>query len=118
MNVGTSWPPKVGELLPRAAKAYATPEKLAWILSEEGHGREWARLLRVGEHDTRRFWATIARAVVDARIRKVIDRQPEGVVCGVETALTIGGRTAKTLTSWHYEHTLDAPRLVTAYPRL
>ena len=118
MSSGTSWPPQVGELLPRAAKAYATPEKLAWVLSDEGHGREWAHVLHVGEYDTQRFCAAIAHAVLDAPICKVIDRAPDGVVCGVETTLALSGRTAKALTSWPYEHALDAPRLVTAHPRL
>jgi len=118
MSSAATWPPQVGELLSRAAKAYTAPEKLAWILSQEGHGREWARVLRVGEHDARRFWEAIAHAVLDAPICKVIDRGPHGTVCGVEITLAISGRAAKARTSWHYKYALDAPRLVTAYPRL
>ena len=94
------------------------PEKLAWILSEEGHGREWARVLCIGPDDTQGFWEAIKRAVIDVPIIRVTDREPNGVACGVETFLTVGTRTAKARTSWHYEHALDAPRLVTAYPRL
>jgi hypothetical protein len=110
--------PTIGEPLPRAAEAYTASEKLAWILSEGGHGREWVRVLRIGEDDTPRFWSAIADAVLDAPIHKVTDKAPDGIVCGVDTVLTIGERTAKTRTSWHYEHAGDAPRLVTAYPRL
>jgi hypothetical protein len=96
--------PAVGELLPRAAEAYTVPEKFAWILSED---------------DTQRFWSAIAQAVLDApTIYKVDDRTPFGLVCGVETTLAIGERTAKARTFWHYKHARDAPRLVTAYPRL
>jgi hypothetical protein len=110
--------PIIGEPLPRAAEAYTEPEKLAWILSGNGHGREWARVLRIGEGDTRRFWRAIADAVLDAPIHRVTDKAPFGVVCGVDTTLVIGKRTAKARTSWHYKHAHNAPRLVTAYPTL
>jgi Domain of unknown function (DUF6883) len=114
----TPWPPRVGEALPRAAEAYAEPKKLAWILSEEGHGRELARVLHIGANDTLRIWNAIAQAVIDTPIVRVTNREPFGVACGVETVLTIGERTGKIRTSWHYAHVGDAPRLVTAYPRL
>jgi hypothetical protein len=116
MSSDAPWPPQVGELLPRAAEAYAVPEKLAWILSEEGHGQELARVLHVGPDDAQRFWDAIAHAVLDTPIYKVTDKAPDGVVCGVETSLAIGERTAKARTFWHYEHARDVPRLVTAYP--
>jgi hypothetical protein len=112
------WPPQVGEPLPRAPDAYAEPTKLAWILSAEGHGREWARVLHIGEHDTRRFWNGILQCALDAPICKVNDRRPHGVGCAIETVLTVGARTAKARIAWHYKNAGDAPRLVTAYPRL
>ncbi len=118
MSPETPWPPRAGELLPRAAEAYTVPEKLAWILSDEGHGREWARVLHIGENDAQRFWAAIARAILDAPIHRATDKAPDGVVCGVATSIAVGERTAKARTSWHYEHSRDVPRLVTAYPRL
>ncbi len=117
MNPASSWPPHVGQVLPRASAAYAAPEKLAWILSVEGHGCEWARVLHIGEHDAWRFWIAIANAVAQSPIYKIIDRGRDGLVCGVEVKLTIDGRTTNAVTSWHYEYALDAPRLVTAYPR-
>ncbi|HEY2283876.1 MAG TPA: hypothetical protein VGH60_10045 [Solirubrobacteraceae bacterium] len=109
--------PIIGEPLPRAAEAYTVPEKLAWILAE-GHGREWARVLRVDEDDAWRFWSAITLAVLDAPIYKVTDRKPYGMVCGVKTILAVGKRTANARTFWHYKHAHDAPRLVTAYPTL
>lgn len=93
------------------------PEKLAWILGERGHGREWARVMQIDESDAQRFWDAIAHAVLDVPIHRVTDKAPDGVVCGVETTLTIDRRTTKARTSWHYEHARDVPRLVTAYPR-
>jgi len=110
--------PTVGELLPRGAEAYTVPEKLAWILSEEGHGREWARVLHIGPGDAQRFWEEVTQAVLDMPIVRVTDREPFGVAYGVEIFLTVGKRTTKARTSWHYMHAHDAPRLVTAYPRL
>ena len=118
MSSDAPWPPQVAEPLPRAAETYAVPEKLAWILSEDGHGREWARVLRIGPDDALLFWNAITEAVIDAEIIRVTDRGPDGVACGVETILTVGKRTAKARLSWHYEHARDVPRLVTAYPRL
>lgn len=117
MNSDPPWPPRVGEPLPRATYAYAVPVKLAWILSEEGHGREWARVLHIGPDDTPRFWSAIARAVLHGDpIFRVTERY--GVTCGINIELQIGVRKANTTTSWHYKHAHDAPRLVTAYPRI
>jgi hypothetical protein len=109
--------PTIGQTLPRADEAYTAPEKLDWILAERGHGREWTRVLRIRSDDTERFWDAIAQAVFDAPIFKVVDREPDGVVCGVETILVVGERSVKTRLFWHYKHADDAPRLVTAYPR-
>jgi hypothetical protein len=110
--------PTVGEPLPRAAEAYTAPEKLAWILAEHGHGQEWARVFRIKDVDAQCLWDAIARAVPDAPIYRIIDRGPNGIVCGVEMELTIDSRVATVRTSWHYQQAGDAPRLVTAYPSL
>ncbi|MGH2903690.1 MAG: DUF6883 domain-containing protein [Solirubrobacteraceae bacterium] len=118
MTPNEPWPPRVGEPLPRGEKAYTAPEKLAWILSAAGHGREWARVLHIGGDDTQRFWEAIAQAVLDEPIFTVRDREPKGIACGVDIELTIGKRSIKARTSWHYESPGDAPRLVTAYPKL
>jgi hypothetical protein len=117
MSPEPPWPPLIGEPLPRAAEVYAEPEKLEWLLSDDGHGQEWARVLHIGPDDTQRFWSAIADVVLDVAIYRVTDKAPDGVVCGVETILAVGKRTAKARLSWHYEHAHDDPRLVTAYPR-
>lgn len=109
------WPPRAGEPLPRSDQAYADPEKLQWLLSEQGHGREWARVLHIGPDDTERFWEAIKRtATTGDPIFRVTERY--GVTCGTNVELRIGARQVKTTTSWHYKHATDAPRLVTAYP--
>jgi len=95
-----------------------TPEKLKWILADHGHGREWARVFRIGDEDAERLWNAIARAALDAPVFRVIDRGKYGTVCGVAFPLKLNARTATATTSWHYPATGDAPRLVTAYPTL
>jgi hypothetical protein len=45
-----------------------TPEKLKWILADHGHGREWARVFRIGDEDAERLWNAIARAALDAAV--------------------------------------------------
>jgi hypothetical protein len=111
--------PNIGQPLPRAADAYSTPEKWdQWILADRGHGQEWARVFRVDPADIERVWQAILKAMLDAQVHKVVDHGQDGIVCGVDSQLTIGSRTAWVRTSWHYEHAASAPRLVTAYPRL
>jgi hypothetical protein len=111
--------PKIGKPLPRAADAYAEPEKWRdWILAERGHGSEWAHVFHVDPGAAEKVWSVIVEAVIDAPLHKIADRGPNGVVCGVDMKLTIGSRSARVRTSWHYESAGAAPRLVTAYPRL
>lgn len=113
-----SWPPRVGEALPRAAECWYEEAKLAWVLSEGGHGPEWERVFRVGPDDAGRVWAAIAGAMASATITEVRDRSPFGLVCGVRAELTVGERSATVTSSWHYEDEGSAPRLATAYPSL
>ena len=109
--------PTIGQPMPRAADAYATPEKWrGWILAPQGHGRDWARVFGAGAKDSERLWNAISDAVLDAPVSAVRDRAPHGVVCGVEFVLTINDRTARVATAWHFTGEDAAPRLVTAYP--
>jgi hypothetical protein len=110
--------PEVGGRLPRAADAHMTPEKMSWILAEYGHGREWARVFRIGDDAAERLWNALVQATLNAPIFRVIDRGERGIVCGVALQLTLNERTATVTTSWHYAAPGEAPRLVTAYPTL
>jgi hypothetical protein len=111
--------PIIGQPLPRVADAYTTPKKWSeWILADRGHGRGWAKIFRVDLDDAEFVWQTIVDGVLDAPVYKILDRGRDGIMCGVELALTIGSRTARVRTSWHYERPDAAPRLVTAYPSL
>lgn len=111
--------PTIDKPLPRAADAYAEPEKWReWIFTERGHGSEWARVFHVDLADTETVWRAITGAILEAPIHKIVDRGQDGLVCGVDMELTIKSRRARVRTSWHYEDAQATPRLVTAYPRL
>ena len=110
-----TWPPRIGDPLPRAEYAWHEQRKLEWILGKEGHGREWARVFRVESEDMARIWWVIATAMQRAAIMEVRE-SPYGITCGVEVGLTINDRRSLTLISWHYADEIAVPRLVTAYP--
>ncbi|MGB7684607.1 MAG: DUF6883 domain-containing protein [Solirubrobacterales bacterium] len=111
------WPPRVGEALPRAADAWCAQEKwLAWILADDGHGPEWARVLQVEADEWELAWKALKEAVREVAIETVRSLDAGGVSCGVTVELTIGKRTAPVLSAWHYAEPSAAPRLVTAYP--
>jgi hypothetical protein len=113
------WPPKIGEVLPRATECWHERVKLEyWVLAARGHGPEWERVFRVGLEDQERVWEAIAAGAAGAQIATVRDRGAEGIVCGIEMELTLGERTAPVTISWHYASEGAAPRLVTAYPTL
>lgn len=110
------WPPRVDEPLPRAIDAYAEDKKLAWILSDEGHGREWARVLRSEPGDIVWFWNEIRKAVVDSAVSSVRDIHPYGINCEVRVEIALRDRVTQASTVWHYLRPTDVPRLATAYP--
>ena len=69
----------------------------------------------VGPEQWMRVWEAIAGAALDAVIVEVRHHPLYGVSCGINVNLTLGGRTAPIIASWHYAHQNAAPRLVTAY---
>jgi hypothetical protein len=111
------WPPQIGEALPRAADAWCVEEKwLAWILADDGHGLEWAKVLQVDAVKWELAWQALKGAVREAAIKTVRLPDAGGVTCGVRVELTISKRTAPVVSAWHYAEPGAAPRLVTAYP--
>lgn len=108
--------PIVGEPLPRAGDAYTAPEKLKWILAEDGHGREWRRVLSIASDDSERLWRAIVTGVLRAPVSAIRDLGPFGVGCEVRVLLTLNARSVSVITAWHYERAGDPPRLITAYP--
>jgi hypothetical protein len=118
LSVGSvQWPPRIGDVLPRAEDAWCTQAKLVdWILAEHGHANQWRRVFHVEAEDADQVWELIAEAVLTAPITALRGdgtRTSYGVLINV----TVNDRFAPVLTAWHYEHEGAAPRLVTAYPK-
>jgi len=113
------WPPKAGELLPRAADAWYEQVKLVgWVLAAEGHGAEWRRVFHVGTEHRELVWEAIAAAVEGTQMTDVRELGQHGLNCEVDVVLTIGVRRATVRTVWHYAGSDSAPRLVSAFPKL
>src|SRR5580692_5429229 len=111
-----TWPPKAGDRLPRAEDVWCHRTKMEnWVLGAEGHGREWDQVFGVGPGQWLRVWEAIARSALGAVIVEVRHHPIYGVSCGITVDLTLRGRTAPIVSSWHYADRNAAPRLVTAY---
>jgi hypothetical protein len=111
------WPPEIGEALPGAEDAWCSREKwVDWILAEQGHGLEWAKVFGVEVDEWGLAWEVLKAAVREAPIGTVRAIAAGGVSCGVAVELSIGERTAPVVSAWHYAAPGTAPRLVTAYP--
>src|SRR5437764_8822739 len=109
-------PPELGRPLPRAADAYAEPDKLSWIVAEHGHGPEFAHVLHVTSDQVAELFAAIKSAVQTAPVVSLRLRDQHGIVCGVDVNITLNARTSRVRTSWHYREDAATPRLVTAFP--
>jgi len=107
--------PVIGEPLPRAADAYTAREKLEWILAAHGHGREWARVLKIRSDDAGHLWRGIARAVLDARVSSIRDFSPFGLGCEVRIVLTLNAPDPRP-DGVALREVGSPPRLITAYP--
>lgn len=115
---GVSWPPEIGDGLPRAADAWYAEQKWTdWILAEGGHAQEWSRVFHVSLDDRDEVWAAIAAASVGAPIDTIRDT-PGGLTCTLLAEISLGERAARVRIVWHYSGEDAAPRLVTAYPTL
>jgi hypothetical protein len=87
-----------------------------WILSEDGHGPEWKRILHVTVEEIDLVWHSISQGVLTAPITAV-RRKHTKVSCEVFLELRMNQRIAFVVTAWHYADAGAAPRLVTAYPK-
>jgi len=120
-----SWPPAIGELLPRAEDAYGILDKLRGYSLNFEH--------EVGTHKARVFRSVLGITLGDADwlaeqllagtceryVSAVRDNLPHGVLCEVFVPVTgvreLADRTAVVTTSWEYSSPEAAPRLVSAY---
>jgi hypothetical protein len=120
-----SWPPTIGEPLPRARDAYGVESKLrAYSLNQEHEtgshkARVFRRMLGIDLDNVEHLTDQLLAGVRGVAISDVRDNAPYGVLCEVLVSVPgIGaavGRTVSVTTSWEYRSPEDAPRLVSAY---
>jgi filamentous hemagglutinin len=121
----SSWPPTIGQCLPRAQDAHGVESKLrAYSLNPEHEigahkARVFRRALGVGLDDIDYLVDQVLVGIGETPISDVRDNAPHGILCEVVIAvLGIGvaaGRPVLVTTSWEYRSPEDAPRLVSAY---
>jgi hypothetical protein len=119
------WPPRAGELLPRAAKASGVRHKLATYSLDTGHvvggpkARGFARILGITVDDVDYLSGVIRMGVLTVPVSAVRDNAPYGVKCVVDLSVRGLGikheRTIDVRTVWALEDSAAAPRLISAY---
>jgi hypothetical protein len=121
----TSWPPRVGDLLPRGAEAFGVRDKLESYSLNRAHkdggpkARGFERILGIAIDDIDYLEAQITSGVLQAPIASIREKPPHGTHYVVELPVVgIGphsGRTANVRTVWEIAEPGDHPRLVSAY---
>jgi hypothetical protein len=120
-----SWPPIIGEPLPRAEHAFGIEEKLAAYCLNPDHevggpkARAFRQALGIGRQDVDYLAEMFRTGIASAVITVVRNNDPFGVLCEVRIPVTgvreHRDRVVDVTTSWELRHAGDAPRLVTAY---
>ena len=118
-----SWPPQIGELLPRAEDAYGVQEKLLNYSLKAGHPRgkaeAFAQVLAVTAEDLDYVAEALLGAVRTTPVSGVRPAGAHGYHC--EVIVQVRGlrdradRVANVLTAWQIRWEGDPPRLITAY---
>jgi hypothetical protein len=120
-----SWPPQVGELLPRAEDSYGVHEKLARYSLNPQHddggakAAGFAKVLGITSDDLEYLASVLIAGVREHPVTEVRDRGEHGMHCRVIVPVRgLGeraGRSATVRTVWEIDDESDAPRMVTAY---
>lgn len=122
-----SRPPKIGELLPRAAEATGVREKLAGYSLDPANefggpkARGFELILGITPVHLDHLEAEIRAGIRKAPISSVRDNTPHGFNCVVELPVRgVGDKRERVInvrTVWELTDEDAAPRLITAYPR-
>jgi hypothetical protein len=122
-----TWPPRIGEPLPRATEALGVREKLinySLDIAHESGGskaRGFERILGIAISHVDYVEEAILTAVLTAPVQTVRDNRPHGFNCLVEFPLSGIGRKATRVvglrTTWELANATAPPRLITAYLR-
>jgi hypothetical protein len=120
-----SWPPKIGDLLPRGAEAEGVHRKLATYSLARGHedggpkAYLFARLLGITHEHVDHLAEQILASVLRRPITRVRRKPPWGVGCEVVVPVIGVGiherRVIAVTTAWELRYVGGRPRLVTAY---
>ena len=119
------WPPKVGEVLPRAAEAFGIEKKLIGYSLDIAHekggpkARGFERILGITRGDVGHLEEAILAGIETVSIDAVRDNAPYGVNCVVDVPVRGLGdkedRLVNVRTVWELTSREAAPRLVSAY---
>jgi hypothetical protein len=120
-----SWPPTIGDVLPRAADAYGLESKLrAYSLNPEHEvgahkARVFRRMLGITLDDADYLAEQLLAGISDAPISDVRDNAPHGILCEVMVQVRgvkhLADQAVLVTTSWEYGSAKADPRLVSAY---
>jgi hypothetical protein len=120
-----SWPPTIGEPLPRAQDAHGVLDKLrGYSLNlEHSEGSHKARVFRsvlgITLDDADHLADQLCAGIRETPVSEVRDNPPYGVLCEVPVSVAgvrgLASRSAVITTSWEYRSAEDTPRLVSAY---
>lgn len=122
-----TWPPRVGELLPKAEDAFGVREKLAGyslnLTSLVGgpKAQGFKLILGITIADIDYLEETIRAGISVQPIHGVRDNSPYGINCVIEVPVrgvgTKSSRSINVRTVWALEDREAKPRLVSAFPR-
>jgi hypothetical protein len=127
MSPGAPWPPRVGELLPRAAEAIGVRRKLAMYSLDLDHrrggpkARGFALILGIAAEDIDYLEGAIQTGILTVPVGSVRDNPPWGVNCVVIVPVRGRGerdvRVVGVRTTWLLTGTDDPPRMTNAFPK-
>lgn len=98
-------PPEIGHPLPRWRDAWCEERKWTdWILSDrQGHGADWAAILKADLVDRDALWTVFTAAVAVVPVFRVDRARDGGLRYGVRFGIALRGRRAVATTGWHVE---------------
>jgi hypothetical protein len=122
-----AWPPRVGELLPRAEEATGVQDKLATYSLNPAHeegaakARGFALILGIAPDSIDYLAAEIHRGICESPVAVVRVKHGFGVACAVDMPIRgLGRRSTRIValrTAWLIESAEVPPRLTSAYLR-
>lgn len=125
MSPDALWPPKAGELLPRAAEATGVYRKLAEYSLDPTNkkggpkARGFKLILGITAKDIDYLEGAIQTGVLALPVSSVRENLPWGINCVVMVPVRGRGEKKKRVvtvrTAWAFDHQASAPRLASAY---